>query len=171
MFSKIANGIDTFSRKQGDLTSMLIFPLLGVVIYEVIMRYGFNAPTTWGFEVTAFLYGMHYMLGISYTDVKKGHVQVDIFTSLAPQKVRAAIAALTTLIFFLPVMVCMTWASISFAWTSIEGLERNSTSWAPPIYPFKVIMALCFFFLLLQGISNLIHDLQTLFKNDKKRLS
>jgi TRAP-type mannitol/chloroaromatic compound transport system permease small subunit len=167
MFSKISKGIDTFSTKQGDLTSMLIFPLLGVVIYEVIMRYGFNAPTTWGFEVTAFLYGMHYMFGISYTDVKKGHVQVDIFTSMAPVKVRAALSALTTIVLFLPVMACMTFASSTFAWTSIQGLERNSTSWAPPIYPLKVIMALCFLFLLLQGISNLIKDLQTLFNNDK----
>lgn len=166
MFSKISDGIDTFSTKQGELTSMLIFPLLVVVLYEVIMRYGFNAPTTWGFEATTFLYGMHYMFGYSYTDVKKGHVQVDIFTSLAPAKVRAALSALTTLVLFLPVMICMTIASSKFAWTSIEGLERNSTSWAPPIYPIKVVMAVCFFFLLLQGFSNLIKDLQTLFNKD-----
>lgn len=167
MFSKISNGIDIFIRKQGDYTSMLILPLLVVVIYEVIMRYGFNAPTTWGFEATAFLYGMHYMFGLSYTDVRKGHVQVDIFTSLAPPKAKAAISALTTLIFFMPFIIFMTISSARFAWTSIEGLERNSTSWAPPIYPFKVIMALCFFFLLLQGVSNLIRDLQTLFSNNK----
>lgn len=166
MFSKLSKGIDIFNTKQGEWTSMLILPLLGVVIYEVIMRYGFNAPTTWGFEATAFLYGMHYMFGISYTDVKKGHVQVDIFTSLAPEKIRAALGALTTLIFFLPVIFLMTVASSKFAWTAIEGLERNSTSWAPPIYPFKVVMALCFLFLLLQGISNLIRDLQTLFNKD-----
>ena len=146
---------------------MLILPLLGVVIYEVIMRYGFNAPTTWGFEATAFLYGMHYMFGISYTDVKKGHVQVDIFSSLAPKKVRAALGALTTLILFLPVMICMTVSASKFAISSVEGLERNSTSWAPIIYPFKIIMALCFAMLLLQGISNLIKDLQVLFNNDK----
>ena len=146
---------------------MLILPLLGVVIYEVIMRYGFNAPTTWGFEATAFLYGMHYMFGISYTDVKKGHVQVDIFSSLAPKKVQAALGALTTIVLFLPVMICMTIAAGKFAITSVEGLERNSTSWAPVIYPFKIIMALCFAMLLLQGISNLIKDLQVLFNNDK----
>jgi TRAP-type mannitol/chloroaromatic compound transport system permease small subunit len=168
MFSKIASGIEAFSLKQGNITSMLILPLLAVVIYEVIMRYGFNSPTTWGFEATAFLYGMHYMFGISYTDVKKGHVQVDIFTSLAPEKLRAAISAITTTVLFMPVMICMTWASTKFAWTSIEGLERNSTSWAPPIYPFKVIMAFCFFILLLQGIANLIRDLQTLFNNNDK---
>ena len=167
MFSKIANGIDTFITKQGQVTSMLIFPLLGVVIYEVIMRYGFNAPTIWGFEATAFLYGMHYMFGISYTDVRKGHVQVDIFTSMAPKKIQAVLGVLTNLLFFMPVMVFLTFSTTRFAWTSIVELERNSTSWAPPIYPFKAIMALCFFFLLLQGISNLIHDLQTLFSKDK----
>lgn len=167
MFSKIANGIDAFTTKQGEFTSMLILPLLGVVIYEVIMRYGFNAPTTWGFEATAFLYGMHYMFGVSYTDVKKGHVQVDIFSSLAPKKMQAALGALTTIVLFMPVMICMTVASTKFAITSVEGLERNSTSWAPVIYPFKIIMALCFAMLLLQGISNLIKDLQVLFNNDK----
>lgn len=167
MFSKLSNTIDRFTKLQGDLTSMLIFPLLAVVIYEVIMRYGFNAPTSWGFEATAFLYGMHYMFGLSYTDVKKGHVQVDIFTSLAPPRLKAAISTLTTLVLFMPVAICMTIASWKFAWTSIQGLERNSTSWAPPIYPFKVVMAICFLFLLLQGISNLIKDLQSLFSNDK----
>jgi len=167
MLSKLSKGIDTFTTKQGEYTSMLILPLLGVVIYEVIMRYGFNAPTTWGFEATAFLYGMHYMFGISYTDVKKGHVQVDIFSSLAPKKVQAALGALTTLIFLLPVMICMTVSASKFAISSVIGLERNSTSWAPIIYPFKIIMALCFAMLVLQGISNLIKDLQVLFNNEK----
>lgn len=166
MFTKISQGIDWFITKQGDWTSMLIIPLLGVVIYEVAMRYGFNAPTIWGFEATAFLYGMHYMFGISYTDVKKGHVRVDIFTSMASKRVQAFLSALTTLVLFMPVMVFMTIGSFKFAATSVAGRELNSTSWAPPVYPFKVIMAVCFLFLLLQGISNLIRDLQTLF--DKK---
>jgi len=168
MFSKIAKAIDTFNTRQGEITSLLIIPLLVVVIYEVFMRYGFNSPTIWGFEATAFLYGMHYMFGISYTEVNKGHVQVDIFTSLAPKKVRAFFRTLTTLVFFMPVMICMTIWSAKFAATSVAGLELNSTSWAPPIYPFKIIMALCFLFLLLQGISNLIHDLQILFGKEER---
>ena len=167
MFSAIANGIDKFNNKQGQITSMLIIPLLGVVIYEVFMRYGFNSPTVWGFEATAFLYGMHYMFGLAYTDVHKGHVQVDIFTSLASKKVQAALRVLTTLILFLPVMICMTIWSSKFAIYSIEGMERNSTSWAPSIWPYKIVMALCFLFLLLQGISNLIHDLKSLFGKEE----
>jgi TRAP-type mannitol/chloroaromatic compound transport system permease small subunit len=65
---------------------LLALPLLVVVVYEVVMRYAFNAPTTWGFEATTFLYGVHYMLGLAYCDVYGGHVRVDIFTSRMPQK-------------------------------------------------------------------------------------
>ncbi len=167
MLSKIANTIDAFSIRQGQVTSMLIIPLLAVVIYEVFMRYGFNSPTIWGFEATAFIYGMHYMFGISYTDVKKGHVQVDIFTSMMSPKIRAILSALTTSLLMLPVMLGMTIWSTKFAITSVIGRELNSTSWAPPLYPFKVIMAICFFLLLLQGISNLIHDLQAIFGKEE----
>lgn len=166
MFSKLAKGIETFITKQGEWTSMLIFPLLGVVVYEVLMRYGFNSPTSWGFEATAFIYGLHYMFGLSYADVRKEHVEVNIFTSLAPSKVRAAIGAITTAVFMLPVLFFITYSSLGFAWVSVQGLEKNPTSWAPPIYPFKVIMALCFFFLFMQGVANLIRNLQVLFNKN-----
>ena len=51
------------------------------VLYEVIMRYVFDAPTIWGFKATTFLYRVHFMLGLAYTDVTDGHVEVDIFTA------------------------------------------------------------------------------------------
>ena len=162
MLETIQKAIESFSNKQGEWTSLLIIPLLLVVIYEVCMRYLFNAPTIWGFETTTFLYGMHYMFGLSYTDVTGGHVKVDIFTSRASSKVQTILSILTTLVMFIPVMLCMTIWSFKFALTSIEGLELNSTSWAPPIYPFKSIMALTFLFLLLQGIANLIRDIRML---------
>ncbi len=162
MFGKISNTIDTFNDKMGEWTSLLILPLLIIVLYEVAMRYLFNAPTTWGFEATAFLYGMHYMFGLAYTDVHDSHVKVDIFSSRMPKKIQRILSILTTLIIFLPVISCMAFYSCTFAFTSLQGLEKNSTSWAPPIWPFKIIMAVTFIFLLAQGISNLIKDVRAL---------
>ena len=162
MIDKITHYIDTFNTKQGEVTSLLVIPLLGVVIYEVFMRYAFNAPTVWGFEVTAFLYGMHYMFGLAYTDVMDGHVKVDIFTARMPSRAQEIVGIITSCIFFLPVIACMTIFSFKFAITSIEGWERNSTSWAPLIWPYKTIMAVTFLFLLLQGISNLLKHIRAL---------
>lgn len=162
MLNPISRAIDAFITKQGEVTSLLILPLLVVVIYEVFMRYILNAPTIWGFETTTFLYGMHFMFGLSFTDVAGGHVKVDIFTSRAAPKIQALLRVLTNLVFFLPVVSGLTIWSFLFFLTSLQGREVNSTSWAPPVYPFKFIMALALLFLLLQGISNLLRDFQVL---------
>jgi TRAP-type mannitol/chloroaromatic compound transport system permease small subunit len=162
MLGKVTRVFDTFNTKQGEVSSMLALPLLLVVIYEVIMRYVFNAPTTWGFEMTAFLYGVHYMLGLAYTDVLGGHVRVDIFTSRTPMKVQAVFGILTHLLFFFPVIGYLALASWRYAFTSIAGREVNPTSWAPPVYPIKTLMALAFTFLLVQGVANLLHNIRVL---------
>ena len=59
----ISRAIDALNEKTGLYSSYLILPLIGAVIYEVFMRYVFNAPTSWGFEMTIFFYGMHYHAG------------------------------------------------------------------------------------------------------------
>ncbi len=162
MLGKLSNAIDTFNIKQGEVSSLLVLPLLGVVVYEVVMRYAFNAPTTWGFEMTTFLYGIHYMLGLAYCDVLSGHVRVDIFTSRLPSRTQAVFGVVTNLLFFMPVMIYLTIASWKYALTSIAGRELNPTSWAPPIYPIKTLMAVAITFLLIQGVSNLIHNFRVL---------
>lgn len=149
-------------KKQGELASFLIYPLLFIVIYEVCMRYLFDAPTTWGFEASAFLYGLHYMFGLSYTDAHDGHVRVDIFTARLPEKTQAVFRVLTNLVFFMPVTICLALWSIKYAYVSTIGLEVNSTSWAPPLWPLKILMALCMIFLLLQGLANLLKDIHSL---------
>lgn len=164
MLESVSNGLQALSRKEGEITSFIIYPLLIVVIYEVFMRYAFNAPTSWGFELTTFLYGLHYMFGFAYTDVHNGHVRVDIFTALLSTKKQALMAVITNLIMFMPVTACMTIWGFKYAYTSTVELEVNATSWAPPIWPVKILMAFCFLFLLLQGIANLINDINTLTK-------
>ncbi len=167
MLDLIATGIDKFNTKMGEFTSLLILPLLAVVVFEVFMRYVMNAPTIWAFEMTIFLYGMHFMFGLAYTDVTKGHVRVDIFISRLSKRKQAIVNIFSIVVMFLPVFTCLVIWTASFAYTSVMENERYSTSWAPIIWPFKVIMALTFLFVLMQGISNLIRELQIIIKDLK----
>jgi TRAP-type mannitol/chloroaromatic compound transport system permease small subunit len=162
MLEKISSMIDAFNRKQGEWSALLILPLTIVVIYEVIMRYAFDAPTIWGFELTTFLYGVHFMLGLAYTDVTDGHVKVDIFTARARPRTQAVIVIIANLLIFLPVFTCMTIWAWKYAITSTLQHELNSTSWAPPVWPIKLLMAVSFSFLLVQGISTVLKALNTL---------
>jgi TRAP-type mannitol/chloroaromatic compound transport system permease small subunit len=167
MLEKISSAIDGFSCKTGEWTALLILPLTFIVIYEVIMRYVFDAPTIWGFEATTFLYGIHFMFGLAYSDVTDGHVKVDIFSARAKRRTQAALIILANLIIFLPVFSCMTIWAWKYAITSTLHRELNSTSWAPAIWPIKLIMAMAFSLLLIQGISTVIKAVNS-FSSSKK---
>ncbi|MFO7714291.1 TRAP transporter small permease subunit [Desulfosarcina sp.] len=159
MLEKTAHTITQFNRKAGDWSSLLMLPMLFVAVYEVFMRYAFNAPTSWGFELTIFIYGVHFILGYSYTDAHSGHVRVDIFSSrLVPRK-KAILEIVTLLVFFFPFMTLMTVFAGKFALLSTSMRELASTSWAPPIWPVKILMVLGFFLLWLQGLGSLLHNL------------
>ncbi|ROQ93162.1 tripartite ATP-independent transporter DctQ subunit, partial [Desulfosoma caldarium] len=104
MANPFSSLVDSFVERQGRLCALLILPLSVVVIYEVAMRYLFNAPTIWGFEMTTFLYGLHYMLGLAYTELHGGHVKVDILTARMKKKPATLLAILTNAVIFVPVM-------------------------------------------------------------------
>ncbi len=161
MLATTANAITRFNQKAGEWFSLLMLPMLFVAVYEVFMRYLFNAPTSWGFELTIFIYGAHFILGYSFTDAHDGHVRVDVFSSRLRPRPRAILEIITLLVIFFPFMTLMTIFAAKFAYLSTEMKELASSSWAPPIWPVKIIMALGFLLLWLQGLGHLLHHLHT----------
>jgi len=160
----IERSINTLNKKIGVMTSYLALPLIVVVVWEVVMRYVFNAPTSWGFETTTFIYGVHFVLGFSYTHLHDGHVSIDVFEAKLPHKPRTILRLLTNLIIFIPSVGLLTIWSVSYAADSWQNWELASTSCAPPLYPFKTLMAIGFILLFLQGIARLIGDFRA-FRN------
>lgn len=159
---KVERSINTLNEKVGVLTSYLALPLIIVVVYEVFMRYAFNAPTTWGFELTTFLYGVHFVLGFGFTHLHDGHVSIDVFEAKLPSRPRAILRILTNLIIFVPTVGMVSIWSVIYATDSWQNWEQASTSWAPPLYPFKTLMAVGFILLFLQGVAKLIGDFRAL---------
>lgn len=159
--SVIENSINRLNEGVGKLTVYLIFPLFMVVVFEVMMRYAFNAPTVWAFEATTLLYGCHFALGFAYTYKHNGHVAIDVFEAMLPDKPRTLLRIIVSLILFVPTMGMMAIAGIRYAANSWENWELASSSWAPPLYPFKTIMAIGFVLLFLQGIAKLIGDIRS----------
>ncbi|HMB15974.1 MAG TPA: TRAP transporter small permease subunit [Pelovirga sp.] len=160
--SIIENSINNLNERVGKLTGYLIIPLFLVVVCEVFMRYALNAPTVWAFEATTLLYGCHFALGFAYTYKYDGHVAIDVFESRLDTRPRAILRIIVSLVLFIPTMGMMAMAGIRYAANSWGNWELASSSWAPPLYPFKTIMAIGFVLLLLQGIAKLICDFRSL---------
>jgi TRAP-type mannitol/chloroaromatic compound transport system permease small subunit len=158
----LIRGIGTFNEKVGFWTSLLILPMVAVVIYEVFMRYALNAPTSWAFEMTTFLYGLHFVLGFAFTHKVGGHVSVDIVEARLSAPGRTRLRIFANLVIFLPTVGLITIWSVLYAVTSWQQWELASSSWAPKVFPYKTLMALGFLLLWLQGVAKLLEDLRAL---------
>lgn len=159
---KIDSAIDTLNEKFGFYASYLILPLIMVVVWEVIMRYGLNAPTSWAFELTVFLYGAHYCFALAYAHKHDTHVSIDVFEARLSPRPRTMLRIATNLFLFIPAIGLLTYHTCVLAANSWQQWEHASSSWAPPIYPVKTLMALGFILFFLQGVAKLIQDIRSL---------
>ncbi len=162
---KIDAVIDNFNEKFGFYASYLILPLIIVVVWEVVMRYGFNAPTSWAFELTVFLYGIHYSFALSYAHKHNTHVAIDVFESRLSPKLRLILRIFTNTFLFIPTIGLLTIYVCVMAFNSWQQWEHASSSWAPAIYPIKTLMAVGFILFFLQGFAKLIQDVRLLLQD------
>jgi TRAP-type mannitol/chloroaromatic compound transport system permease small subunit len=159
---KIDRAIDALNEKIGYYGSLLVLPLIGVVSWEVMMRYGFDAPTSWAFELTVFLYGVHYSLALAYAHKHNTHVAIDVFEARLRERPRLILRIFTNLVLFIPTISLLTYYSCIMAATSWQQWEHASSSWAPAVYPYKTLLAIGFVLFLLQGVAKLIQDIRSL---------
>ncbi len=150
-------GIDTFNRWVGFVVSWLVVPMCLAMVYEVVARKFFVAPTMWAFDISRFLYGATFTLGAAYALSKGVHIRADfIYRNWSP-RTQARVDLVLYLLFFFPGMVVFMWMSIDYAWEAWERGERGmDTAWMPYMGPIKSALPVGIAFLLVQGISEVL---------------
>ena len=74
--------IDLMSKWVGNIVCWITIPLIFAMVYEVLARKLFNAPTMWAYDMSRFLYGALFMLGAGYALSKGVHIRADFLLSL-----------------------------------------------------------------------------------------
>lgn len=152
-FQKLFRFIDFLSEGTGKLFSFLVIIIMLLQVYEAVMRYIFKAPSIWSWELAMLLYGVHFMAGGAWVLKQNKHVRTDIFLMNMSKKTQAWLEVFLFGSLFLIFAVVMTFKQTENALFSLSMGERTFTEWAPPFYPVKIIMAISFLLLLLQGIA------------------
>jgi TRAP-type mannitol/chloroaromatic compound transport system permease small subunit len=155
---KFLHTIDRINEKTGKAISYLILFLVGVILYEIFVRYLFNSPTIWAHETSQMIYGAYVILLGGYVLQRGGHVNVDIFYHRFKPRTRAVIDIFTWLLFFYFCGMLFLKGG-EMAWDSFKVLETEPTVFAPPVYPIKMMIPLGALLILLQGLAKFIRDL------------
>lgn len=147
--------IDIVNEYIGKAASFLVLILVGIIVYEIFVRYILNSPTIWAHEVSQMIYGTYIIILGGFLQQRKGHVNVEILTDHFSARTRAIINCFTWLLFFAFCIVLL-WKGWVTAWDSFEARETDSTVFAPPLYPIKMMIPLGALLMLLQGITHYI---------------
>ena len=160
LLTQTVRTIDRFAEICGVAVAWLMVPLMAAVVYEVVARYAFNAPTAWSFDVSYMLYGAMFMLGAAYALRIGAHIRTDFFWERWSQRTRGVIDTVAYVAFFFPGIALFFWVGWGEAWYAWEIAEvSEQTPWRPLLWPLKACIPLAAALLLLQGLSELTKSL------------
>lgn len=155
---KIVQTIDRITSLTGKAVSYIMFLVVGIVCFEVAMRYLFRKPTVWASEAIVFCCALLYVFGAAWTLLDNRHVKIDLLWEKLSPRGKRIIDSLT-FIFFAFYMGLMLWVGSRFALESVKLAETSGSPWDPPVYPIKIAFVIGIVLLMGQGISKLIRNL------------
>ena len=154
--------VDRMSTWLGQFFAWTIVVLTFLITYEVFSRYVLNAPHDWNLNVQIMLYGTLFMMAGAYTLSKNGHVRGDVLYGFFEPRTQATIDLVLYIIFFLPGVVALTYAGWQYANEALAIREKTFSATPLPLYPFKFVIPISGFMLLLQGMVEIVRCIQCL---------
>ena len=153
----LVRAVDSISRFFGAIAAALVIVLVVLMLYDVVLRYAFNAPTAWGNDLNTWLMGASFVLSIAYAMSTDSHVRVDLLYS-AGNRHRIRIFDLIGLgLIVLPTVAFLTWGLLDHFLTAYRTGERSGTGgWNPITWPFKFVLLVGFAIFTLQIVAEII---------------
>lgn len=148
--------IDSWSYYMGLFSMYLVFAMIGILAYASIMKV-FFLPSLWTVEMAQFVMVAYFTLGGAYTLKEGDHVRMDLLYSgfTMRGKVRTDLFTSVVLIGFLVIMQIGGVSSLIYA---IGYGEKSFSSWAPMMWPIKLVLNIGIFLTLLQAVSIFFKD-------------
>ncbi len=142
--------------------------LMAAMVYEVVCRFGFNAPNIWSFDVAYMLAGTLFLLGAAYTLRNKAHVRIDFLSSRFPAGAEFWIQVGFTALLFLPILAVITAGVFDKAWEAFATRQTDYTSpWAPLMWPFYTAIGIGLTGLWLQAVAGLLQSVLSRFRAER----
>ncbi|WP_380058046.1 TRAP transporter small permease subunit [Falsihalocynthiibacter sp. SS001] len=136
---KEAGALGHIIDKVGIVFAIALIAAVFILIFEVVMRYVFNAPTIWAHETTIFICGLVFIYGGLYCVSRNQHIRVVLVYDYVPASVRRVLNIIISLISALAsgIFAWAAWLMVkrsAFAPDGSVRIETSGSAW-DPMYP------------------------------------
>lgn len=150
--------IDSISEMCAKIAAWLFFLIGCVIVFEVVARYVFLAPTVWGEEMSRFLQIWATYLAAAYVLHQRKLIAIDVVVSRMPKFFRItceSCALLVIIVFSLTAFIY----GLDITIESIRIGRATSTMLAVPKWMTEVVIPIGFGLLTLQAFAELIRTI------------
>ncbi|MEL7182878.1 MAG: TRAP transporter small permease, partial [Pseudomonadota bacterium] len=142
----------------GRIAMMLIAILVGVMFYEVILRYAFEAPTLWANEMSLWLAVFIFLLSGLYAMQQRSHIRIYLLYDVCPRWLQRTFDVISTLL-IVTFAFFLFYGGYGEAKAKFLRWETFGTAFDPPIPATMKSMVLIMVTLVaIQAVLNLIRD-------------
>ena len=124
--------VDAVTRTLGEKTSYAFLLAVALTFYEVVLRYFFNAPTTWVHEVSIFLTAACFIIAGSYTLQRRDHIRISLVIDSVSPRARHWLNVVNAIV-ALYFLIALSYGAALQAGKSIAVMERTGTASDLPI--------------------------------------
>ncbi|MCT8161598.1 TRAP transporter small permease subunit [Pseudoruegeria sp. SHC-113] len=150
--------IDRLSVFIGRVTMMLIVVLCCVMIYEVILRYIFEAPTLWANELSLWLAGFVFLCAGLYAMQQRSHIRIFLIYDMLPRNLQRTCDVISTVL-IVTFAFFLFYGGYGEAFDKFYRWETFGTVFDPPIpATLKPMVLIVVTLVAFQAIVNLISD-------------
>jgi len=150
-------------KYSGYLASALFIAIGFIISYEVIMRYLFNSPTIWVNEVSRFLQIWATYLALTYSFHKKDFIRITVIYDRLNDNGKK-ILDFISFIFILIFSSFVVYYGWLIAYDSLKVGRTSSTILDVPSFLTELAIPLCFAFLVLRVILEVITYIRNFIK-------
>ena len=133
---RVLDKISALDEKLAEFAGWIVVVMMLTISYDVAMRYIFNAPTTWSFEVNRYMLIMVMFIGGAWTLPAGGHVSVDIAVERVSERKRRILDLITSIMAAVYVLIFFV-ESVAFTWDAIAHNVKSTEYLAWPLWPIR----------------------------------
>ena len=163
----IRAAIDRLNAFVGTAVSWLVLLMVGVGAFNALARYvgpslGLNLASNAWLELQWYLFSLVFLLGAADVLRRDAHVRVDVLYGRLSERGKTWINLAGTVVFLIPFCVFGLVVSLPSVEASWAVWEQSPDAGGLPRWPLKTCILVGFGLLLLQGISELIGQIDAL---------
>jgi len=154
--------IDRLSMALAVIAGILLLILIGDMMYEVVSRRVFSAPTLWAYDIAYMANGIGFLFAAGYTLRNNAHIRIDFLSTRLPRDWQDWINVVVYIGLFIPALIFFIIGAYD------EWLEAYLTNeldpaspWKPLLWPLFAGLLVGFAALLLQAVAECIRHVRS----------